>query len=355
MTWLNNHMLLNLAKYDYKEKEKNLTAYNAYTLIKTLSMFEWENLPETIPLRQLELLLQTVGYAFITKHKGKLYAFYGGLGGVPDPYGYPTEFVVSNPALNFSKTFKLTEGVLIHNDDLDLGLMPMMNRYNSMLVENDINMVMNGYNTRTQRLITSTNDKTKQSADKYLEGIVKGEISSIGESALFEGLKLHSVSGDGGSNITSLIENQQYLKASLYNELGLSDNYNMKRERLTEGETEAGEDSNFTLVYNMYKNRVHAVEQINEMFETEIKVSFGSVWAKGRKEVIDDEVLETGEDPEDPEDVISTIESILNGDSGITPEPEPEPEPDTIIDNIEDIINNSDDDLNPNEKDNENA
>ena len=346
-----NPMLVNLAKYDYKAKEKNLSSYNAYTLIRTLSMFEWENLPDTIPLRQLELLLQTVGYAFIAKHKGKLYAFYGGLGGVPDPYGYPTEIAISNPALQFSKTFKLTDGVLIHNDDLDMGLMPLMNRYNSMLVENDINMVVNGFNTRTQRLISVTNDKSKQSADAYLDGIIKGDISSIADNALFDSLKLHSGSSEGGSTITAMIENQQYLKASLFNELGLSDNYNMKRERLTEGETEAGDDSNFTLIYNMFKNRHKACELINEKFGTDLSVDFGSVWDQGRKEVIDDDVHENANpEIETPE---SILDNILGGerDESLTLDTET----DTIIDKDDVIIDNDETNLNPDEKDNSNA
>lgn len=353
-----NPMLVNLAKYDYKAKEKNLSSYNAYTLIRTLSMFEWDNLPDTIPLRQLELLLQTVGYAFIAKHKGKLYAFYGGLGGVPDPYGYPTEIAVSNPALNFSKTFKLTEGVLIHNDDLDMGLMPLMNRYNSMLVENDINMVVNGFNTRTQRLISVTNDKSKQSADAYLEGVIKGDISSIADNALFDSLKLHSGSSEGGSTITAMIENQQYLKASLFNELGLSDNYNMKRERLTEGETEAGDDSNFTLIYNMFKNRYKACELINEKFGTDLSVDFGSVWDQGRKEVIDDEVHENIDtEIETPQSILDNIDNILGGerDQSLTPETETETETDNIIDKDIVITDNEETNLNPDEKDNSDA
>lgn len=340
-----NPMLSNLAKYSYKEKSANLASYNAYTLARTLSMFEWENLPESMPVKQLELLLQTVGYAFVVKHNGELYALYGGLGGVLDPYGYPTEIVIANPALKLNKTFKLTDGVLIHNDDLDLGLVPMLNRHNTMLVENDINMMLHGYNTRTQRLISASNDRTKESADEYLSKIVDGELTVIGESALFDGLKLHSGSDSSSSSITSLIEFHQYVKASLYNDLGLGDNYNMKRERLTQGETEASEDSNFTFVYNMFKNRIQAVEDLNIKFDLELNVCFGSVWAKGKKEVVD-EIVEDGE----------LVEVEIDGDGNMTLPPDPEPEPEAVLDPVEIVDNDpekldNETELNPREID----
>ena len=43
--------------YDYKDKQKNVRQLNEYMLAKTLSMFEYENLPTTIPARELEKLL----------------------------------------------------------------------------------------------------------------------------------------------------------------------------------------------------------------------------------------------------------------------------------------------------------
>ena len=306
--------------YCYKAKTKNIIIQNNYMLAKTVSMFEWENLPDTIPYKELEKLLQVNGFAFITKVNGELYAFNGGLGGVPDVYGNPTEIVIANPALNFNATLDVKkDGVLIFNDDFQLGLIPLFNRYNTFLVENDINMMMYGYNTRTQKLISASDDKTKQSAQLAVKKAIDGDIEVIGESVIFEGIKVHSGANASGVSITNLTEFHQYIKASLYNEIGLSANFNMKRERLTAGEIEVGDDSNYPFVYNMLKCRVKAMELLNEMFNLNINVDFGSVWAKSSKEVIDDK---------------------------IEPEPEPEPEPEKTgqgeIDELKQIINDPD-------------
>ena len=281
--------------YDFKNKKTNINQLNNYMLAKTLSMFEYENLPDSIPVRELERLLQTGGYAFITKApNGKLYAFHGGLGGIPCPYGNPTEIIIANPALNFYKTLKLkTDGVLIRSDDLAMGLMPMYEKYHGMLVENDINIVLDGYSTRMNTVISASDDKTKESAEAYMSKVVDGEISIIGENALFDGVRVQTGSGGAGTASSRLIELTQYLKGSLYNEVGLSSNFIMKKERLITAEVEQQEDGTFPFVYNMMKCRLKGIERVNAMFGTNIDVDFGSVWnIKNRKfvdDVIDDD------------------------------------------------------------------
>ena len=309
--------------YSYKDKTRNILVSNNYMLAKTLSMFEWENLPETIPYKELEKILQVNGYAFITEVNGELYAFSGGLGGVVDAYGNPTEIIINNVGLKFNKTLNIkNDGVLIHNDDMNMGLIPLLERYNTFLVENDINMMMYGYNSRTQKLISASDDKTKASAELVVRKSIDGEIAVIGESVIFEGVKVHSGNSNNGQSITSLTEFHQYIKGSLYNELGLSANINMKRERLTEGETEVGDDSNYPFIFNMLKCRMKAMELINAKYSTDINVDFGSVWAKTSKEVVDDKLpLDQNQNPD--------------------PDPDKNPDPDPNADNkkeLQDIL-----------------
>lgn len=307
--------------YDYKAKAKNILFQNNYMLAKTVSMFEWENLPESIPYRELEKLLQIHGYAFITKVNGELYAFSGGLGGLTDVYNNPTQINIACPALNFNATLDIKkDGVLICNDDFKLGLIPLFDRYNTFLVENDINMMMYGYNSRTQKLISASDDKSKTSAELVIKKSIDGDIAVIGESVIFEGIKVHSGANNTGVSITNLTEFHQYIKGSLYNEIGLSANFNMKRERLTSEEIKVGDDANYPFVMNMLKCRMKGMEQLNAFYDLDINVDFGSVWAKSSKQVIDD-VL-PNDDNKDPENnppektpEILELESILNDEN----------------------------------------
>lgn len=284
--------------YDYKAKQKNVRQLNQYMLAKTLSMFEYEGLPDTLPARELEKLLQTKGYAFITKVNGELYALHGGMGGECDAYGTPITITIANPYLKYNATLDIEkDGVLVRSDDMLMGLLPYFEKQNTLLVESDINMIVWGYNSRNQKLISAPDDKTKESAILYMKKIIDGELSVIGENALFDGIKLQSNNGGSNITITQMIEFNQYLKASMYNEVGLSANFNMKRERLISSELDAAEDSLFPLVYNMMKNRLAAVAKINEMFGTDIKVGFGSVWALKNKELVDG-VVDNGQLPD---------------------------------------------------------
>lgn len=282
--------------YNFKSKANNQAAYVDYMLAKSIPMFEWEGLPDSLPYRELEKMLQRSGYAFLAEHEGQIYAFNGGLGGEPDVYGNPSQIVVASPALKLNKTFDLEkDGVLVSNDDLRLGLLPLYERFAFMQTETDINLTLYGYNTRINRLISASDDKTKESAELAVKRAIDGDIAIVSENAIWEGISIHTGTSQNTGTAKSLIELAQFYRASLYNEIGLSANTNLKRERLVSAEVEQGEDSIFPLVLSMLKCRVNAVEKINAFFGLEIKVDFGSVWKVKHAELIDDIVTdETG-------------------------------------------------------------
>lgn len=300
--------------YDYKTKQKNVSQLNDYMLAKTLSMFEYENLPDTIPARELEKLLQRGGYAFITKAPdGELYAFSGGLGGETDVYGNATQIIIANAALKYNVTLDIKkDGVLFYNDDMAAGLLAFYEKQNTLLAENEINMVVWGYNSRTQKLISAPDDKSKESAELYMKKIVDGELTIIGENALFDGVKVQPANNSAGNGISQMIEYHQYIKSCLFNEVGLPSNFNMKKERLISSEIDQAEDSLFPLVYNMMENRISAVNRINEMFGTDIKVGFGSVWALKNKKLVDGVVNNNNDLP----DETMTSNNPDNGNEG---------------------------------------
>lgn len=267
--------------YKVNDKAKNIQEMNDYMLAKTLGMFAYSGLPETIPQRELERLLQLNGYAFITEHEGALYAFSGGMGGERDAYNRPTTINVSNPALGISKTFNLkADGVLITNDSVGMGLKPLFDRFNTLLVENHITMHLNNFNTRLTKVISAGDDRTRESAERFLKKLDDGEMSVIGENAFFEGVKVHGNGGNSSPSITSLVEYHQYLKAALYSEVGIDSPFNMKRERLNIAEVEQDSSAIAVLVDNMMFCRKEGLEKVNEKYGLEISVNFAGVWKR---------------------------------------------------------------------------
>ena len=266
-----------------RDKDTAVTEFIANTLAKTQSMFEYEGLPESIPQKELERLLQTKGNVFVTKVDGVLYALTGGKGGDPDVYGQATLYTVANPALKLSKTYDIQkEGVLIENDSNGESLLPLIGRYAVLYTDGLISLNTASVLTRITMLISASDDKTKQSADEFLRKIQDGEFSIIGENAFFKGVNMQTAPTTNSVYITQLIELIQYYKASMYNELGLNANYNMKRERLNLGEVSMNVDVLLPYVDNMLKERQNAVDKINEMFDTEISVRLSSSWGLER-------------------------------------------------------------------------
>ena len=285
--------------------DKKTAKYNyvAYMLDRTAEMFEYKNLPETIPARMLELYTQVNGFTCIAEAGGKLYAFFGGLGGVPDEYYRPTECIVNNPALNFNKTLKIGKDcVIVRNDDMFSGLMPMYAKYAELMAENDITFRVTSINTRIAEVISASDDRTKAAADKYIEDIEAGKLSVIGEGAFFDGVKVQSGAAGSYARIIDLIEYHQYLKASWFNELGIQANFNMKREALGADEVQLNIKALLPLAQNMLNCRKQGVDEINAMFGTEISVDFKSVWKDTEQEAEQVDQLTGEQQPDAPED-----------------------------------------------------
>lgn len=268
------------------DKETAHRHYIEYMLNRTQSMFEYSGLPDTIPHRFLELYLQCNGHTAIAEHNGKLYALFGGWGGEPDAYYVPTRYVVSNPHLNFNKELKIGEDcVLMRNDALTSGLLPLFSRYAIQLVENDISIRSAQINSRLQTMISAQDDRTADSAKALLKGIEDGKLGVALEPAIMEGLKVHNATNANSNVITQLIELHQYLKASWYNDIGVAASYNMKREALNSSETSTGDPALLPLVDEMLRARKEGVKEVNEMFGTNISVKLNSAWKLKAKEM----------------------------------------------------------------------
>lgn len=273
--------------YDFSDKPKCVNQHISYMLNRTQSMFKWENLPETIPERSLELYLQINGNVCFYEHDGNLYVFTGGMGGEPDVYFMPTIYTIANPALKLSVNAKIgVDCVVMPNDSLYIGLVPMFTRYASAMAENELSLRVAVINSRIIDLISASDDRTKASAEKYLSGIVDGKIGIIAENQFLNGVRSQPYGATGNNNtLTNIIETEQYLKASWFNELGLNANYNMKRESLNTSESQMNNDALLPLVDNMLLCRQRAVEKVNKMFGLNISVSLASSWEDNAEEL----------------------------------------------------------------------
>lgn len=254
-------------------------------------MFKYEGLPDTIPAKWLENYLLVNGFTvFIKDDADGLICTYAGVGADPDVYFIPTKAIVSNPYLKDKSAAREytrdVDCVVMYNDTYCQGLLPMLKKYCAQMVEIDVSFYLNTVMSRGTAVLSATDDNTKASAELWLKHIKEGKLGVIGESNFTladRDLTVNQLTGTDGT-LTNLIEAMQYVKASLYNDLGLQANYNMKREAINAGESQLTKDQLHPLIDNMLKERQEGLDRVNKMFGTNITVSFNSAWEINERE-----------------------------------------------------------------------
>ena len=304
-------------KYDFDkgiDKPLALRAYICYFLDRLQSMFKWSGLPDTIPQKWLESYLLVDGQCAVINTSKGLFATNGGMGADPNEYYIPTKYIVTNPWLPEGSTAgkqytiygEEQNAVLVRNDTYTVGLMPLLLKYCTQMVENDITMSIADIWARASVAFSAADDQTRESAELWLKRLKKGELGVIGEAPFLAGNQNESLRtnpiGTVAGTLTDLIEYHQYLKAGLYNDIGLNSNYNMKREAIMSNETKLNDDALHPLIDTMLACRKEAAEEINRLFGTEISVEFNSAWADNEKE---------------NEAVMNQIEAAAEGDEAI--------------------------------------
>lgn len=269
--------------YDPKNKNLNTRNLMGYMMNRCMQMFQIDGLPDTMPERIVKMKLLQFGNTFITQHEGELYALNGGFGGIPDYNYQPTEYIVANPYLDISKSYNIKDdGVLIRNDSMNMGLLPLISKYASMMVENELTIYDIEILSRAMLVFLADKDNDIPEVKKYIKSLIDGDLVAIGTEKILT--KNGTVDVQPGATtsaqiITNLIELQQYLKGSFWNDIGLNANWNAKRANITESETLLNDQALFPLYDDMKECWSKGFKDVNEKYGTNIIVTPSSSWA----------------------------------------------------------------------------
>lgn len=271
--------------YDNKSILINYHKFNK--LNKTLTMFEYKGLPDTTPQRAVELMFQSQGYTIWDEYKTKHYIFYGGLGGERDQNYMPTLAIYANPYLDVSRSRKIGEEcVVIPNDYLYMGLLPIHLYYSEQEAETDLSLRTLKIAQRLMAIVTAPDERTKNSLDELFKDLSDGKIKSILDDSFDNMIKtMPYAQGAQSQTIIQLLEAKQYEKGSWWNEIGVQSNYNMKRETITANENILNIDNLLPLSDMMLECRKKGFDEVNKKFGLNISVDFSSSWKKLRNEI----------------------------------------------------------------------
>lgn len=299
----------------YHFDKRKLIRDNYYMMLdKTAQMFEYSNLPPTIPKVALELLLQTEGSAVIwkvpstykpngygmsfqysslvtkdsdsldslvTKDSNQLYAFSTNLAEAPDPYHEPYKVVITNPGFNpsISETLVLNKDcILIRNDTYMRGLHYLHRKYAYLLAEAEVSLRSTLICLRDQLTFVAKTEPQRAAVAKYISDRENGVPGSILAPDL--GTPLEAIQADGRTNSVELAVNgRQAIYAAWYNEIGLNPSFSLKREYTSAQEIDTNTDLLVPSIDDMFECRKLACDSINAMFGTNISVRKSSAWA----------------------------------------------------------------------------
>ena len=289
------------ASYPFRDKRLAISHYVGSYLTRLISgLYETKGLPETITQRKHEEKLMLGGWSVIFRHpdNGELYSMFGTVGGERDLENKPSLAIVSHPQLKKSLNLEILDThfitrpsgvtydgtcVVARNTSLLIPFYDVIYKYASLMVENDITQLLRVVHARRDAITTAPDEAGKNALETAEKKLEDGEMIIPLVTQFIDEVKNYPQSGTYGEKITDFIEYTQYLKASLFNELGLQANYNMKREAIGSQEAEMNIDSLLTLVEDGLLCRQYDWVLVNKNFGTDISVDFGKLWKNVEK------------------------------------------------------------------------
>lgn len=297
---------------DYAANKRKIISDNLdWLLNKTAVMFDYENLPPTIPRIALERLLQWCGSCVIwrvpssynpigygasfnfsslvdqTSNNSNLYAFKYTLADAPDPYDEPYQVVITSPGFRptISETLEINKDVvIIRNDTNYRGLFGLHKKYAELLAEAEISLRSTLLVLRDQLLFVAKTEKQRRAVDAYINAREIGKPSFITANDL--GTPLETLIQNTRSNSVELAVNGlQAIKAAWYNEIGLNPSFSMKREYTSAQEIDTQTDLLMPIIDDMYESRRVGIENVNALFGTNITVTKSSAWKMKEKSI----------------------------------------------------------------------
>ena len=258
---------------------------------KAFMMLKYDNLPEEIPERMVKMYLMTNGHFAGFKVGDIKLISWGTFGGTLDEYYFPKRYIINNPYIQGMDNKNLDIGkecIIVRNDSLAEPLMDHFVKFCNMLTENEASMIICDILARAQGVLKASNDQQMESAQLYLKRLFDANVVPIKseDDPFSNGVGLETVPfGTAHYILTDLIEYEQYVRSSLYSELGIRINFNMKRESLNAEETSMDDEILKPYIDNMIEVQTEDLKMLSEFWglETPITVRKNSVWEEGEK------------------------------------------------------------------------
>ena len=274
-----------------------------------LSIFEYDNLPESLPKREIELNLLLTGHAVIFTDKADivtacttLYNF--------DRYYNPTQAVFAQPRMT-SKTLYLDNSieahkqnaVVIYNNDIkdnifyipaDGGLLTFISRYARRLADLESSENIYAVNSRLTSFPVGSNDGVIANIKKFFNSLVLGKREVIVDDAIINSFRnVDIVRSNIKDSINDILIARDKILEQFFRDIGVKFFADNKKAQLTDNEVEADNQLLLISLESMLKSRREGIDAVNEFYGLNIEVRISDNFNREnfRSEVLNNETV----------------------------------------------------------------
>ena len=266
----------------------------------SISMFEWENLPDTVDERFLELSLFVDGSAIFFRDEELGYLAlkcmsngYFNLYGIP---GKRRAWAINS----YQKRLDESDSVIIYNNMVHSNSMQVVEHYAKRLYELDRTIDVNCRAQKTPVLIQCTENQRLSLLNAYQK-------FDGNEPVIFsdKDINLDNAIKALKTDAPYIVDKLYQYKTQLWNEaltyLGISNTNFQKKERLISDEVSRSQGGTIASRYSRLEMRRKACREINKMFGLNIDVNYRADYRE-----MDDEFMISGESGDEKIDTMVT-------------------------------------------------
>jgi len=285
--------------YDVASVEMGFNYWFSKLLNILLSVFEYDNLPETLPQRDIELQLMLSGHCVIFVNNSELVTTYTSLFDI-DKYYQPTKAVYAQPIIGSDNlTIDSYDNVIIYNSSLkdnimgcyiDNSLLTFIQRYARMLADCESTFNIYCVNNRITNYPIAKDDKVKMSLSKFFNAFKLGRHEIITDDKIIESFNAETFRNETSIKPIDWLESRDKILEQFYRDIGIKFR-NPKMSQMNVEEVESDEQVLLISLDDMLKSRQNGIDKLNKKFGLNVSVKISDKF--DRNNYIDANVTES--------------------------------------------------------------